>query len=155
MVDELDVDAGFTRFVQAHEPRLRAAAVAAYGRDVGSDAVSEAMTVAWERWSEVSQMANPAGYVYGIARNLARRATRRRSVSLPRPPDHLMPDVEPKLPGALSSLPDRQRQVVVLVHGLQWTHQEVAELLGLSRSTVQNHLERGLRRLRRELGDPT
>jgi DNA-directed RNA polymerase specialized sigma24 family protein len=40
---------------------------------------------------------------------------------------------------------------VVLCHGFQWTHREVAELLDLSPSTVQNHVERGLANLRRAL----
>ena len=44
-----------------------------------------------------------------------------------------------------------QGPLVVLCHGFQWTHQEVAELLELSRSTVQNHVERGLAHLRRAL----
>lgn len=41
---------------------------------------------------------------------------------------------------------------VVLVHGFQWTHQEVADLLDLSRSSVQNHVERGIESLRRAMG---
>jgi DNA-directed RNA polymerase specialized sigma24 family protein len=41
-----------------------------------------------------------------------------------------------------------------LVHGFEYTHQEVADLLGISRSSVQNHVERGLARLRTELEVP-
>jgi RNA polymerase sigma factor (sigma-70 family) len=59
---------------------------------------------------------------------------------------------EPQLPAALRSLPDRQRLVVVLVHGFGWHASEVAELIGVKPTTVQNHLERGLRRLRKSLG---
>ena len=40
---------------------------------------------------------------------------------------------------------------VVLVHGFQWTLREVAELTGTKVTTVQNHLERGLVKLRRAL----
>ena len=61
------------------------------------------------------------------------------------------PWVEPGLPGALNTLSARQRQVVVLVHGFEYTHQEVADLLGISRSSVQNHVERGLEKLRSKL----
>ena len=42
---------------------------------------------------------------------------------------------------------------MVLVYAYEWTYQEVADLLGISRSTVQNHLERGLARLRMVIGD--
>jgi DNA-directed RNA polymerase specialized sigma24 family protein len=41
--------------------------------------------------------------------------------------------------------------VVTLVHGFGLTHREVGELLEVSPSTVQNHLERGLDKLRRLL----
>jgi DNA-directed RNA polymerase specialized sigma24 family protein len=40
---------------------------------------------------------------------------------------------------------------VVLVYGMEWTEDEVATLIGRSRSTVRTHLERGLARLRDEL----
>jgi RNA polymerase sigma factor (sigma-70 family) len=49
-------------------------------------------------------------------------------------------------------LPERQRVVVALLYGYQWSIAEVAEHLGLSKATVQTHAERGLKRLRRKLG---
>ncbi|HMJ76826.1 MAG TPA: sigma factor-like helix-turn-helix DNA-binding protein, partial [Iamia sp.] len=62
------------------------------------------------------------------------------------------PDVEPGLAGALAALPERQRVAVYLQVGCRWSTPEVADLLGVSVSTVRNHTERGLTRLRRELG---
>jgi RNA polymerase sigma factor (sigma-70 family) len=52
----------------------------------------------------------------------------------------------------LQRLSERQRVCVVLVHGYGWTHQEVADLLGISPSSVQNHAQRGLARLRDAIG---
>jgi DNA-directed RNA polymerase specialized sigma24 family protein len=43
----------------------------------------------------------------------------------------------------------------VLIHCFQWTQSEVGELLGLSKATIPNHLERGMGGLRREIGDVT
>jgi len=60
--------------------------------------------------------------------------------------------VEPGLPAALEKLSEQQRVVVALVHGYQWSMSEVAELLDVSKSTVQSYDERGLRRLRTKLG---
>jgi DNA-directed RNA polymerase specialized sigma24 family protein len=40
---------------------------------------------------------------------------------------------------------------VVLVHGFDWTLGEVAELCGVRVTSVQNHLERGLAKLRADL----
>jgi RNA polymerase sigma factor (sigma-70 family) len=60
--------------------------------------------------------------------------------------------VEPGLPRALQRLSRRQRTAVVLIHGFQWTHAEVAGLLGVARGTVERHEQRALQRLRRDLG---
>ena len=59
---------------------------------------------------------------------------------------------EPGLPRALAALSPRQRLAVVLVHGYGYTLREVAELTGIRPTTVQNHLARGLARLRSLLG---
>jgi RNA polymerase sigma factor (sigma-70 family) len=59
---------------------------------------------------------------------------------------------EPGLPAALAGLTQRQRVAVVLVHGYGYTLREVAELTGIRQTTVQNHLNRGLARLRSTLG---
>jgi DNA-directed RNA polymerase specialized sigma24 family protein len=139
----------FTAFVEAHEPRLRRALVAAVGV-AAPDALADAFAYAWEHWRRVRRMDNPAGYVYRVARSRAR--PRKVPPALPPVDAARMPDVEPGLPAALAALPERQRVAVLLVHGFGWTHAEVGALLGVSESTVRNHLARGLDHLRRELG---
>jgi RNA polymerase sigma factor (sigma-70 family) len=62
-----------------------------------------------------------------------------------------MPWIEPALPDALDALSQRQRTSVMLVKGFGWTYQEVAELLGISLSSTQKHVERGLSKLRATL----
>ena len=47
---------------------------------------------------------------------------------------------------------ERQRLAVMLVYGYDWTHAEVADLMGVSLSTVQQHAERGMSKLRRAIG---
>jgi len=42
--------------------------------------------------------------------------------------------------------------VVMLLHCYDWTMTEVAEVLGVSKGTVQSYDTRGMRRLRRQLG---
>jgi len=96
-----------------------------------------------------------AGYLWGVGRNHARRIR-----GLPTPifrevevaDSAGLPWFEPALPVALSRLTERQRVSVLLIHGLGWTHAEVADLLGLTVPTVQKHAQRGLVRLRREMG---
>lgn len=133
------------------EPRLRRVFVAAYGSDRGYEATAEALAYGWEHWARVRRMENPLGYLYRVGRS---RTRERRHRPNSRVWDVGVSDaalVEPGLRPAIASLSEMQRIVVVLVHGFEWTLSEVAELLDVSKSTVQTHLDRGLARLRAEL----
>jgi RNA polymerase sigma-70 factor (ECF subfamily) len=140
------VVADFEAFFERTEPRLRRAFAAAYGPDRGGDALAEAMAWAWEHWSDVQRMTNAVGYLYRVGQSRTRH--RKRPLVLPPVSEVGVPWVEPGLPAALALLSEHQRVAVVLAHGYGWTQREVADLLGLSASTVQNHVERGLLRLR-------
>lgn len=148
-----DQEVAFDRFVREVEPRLRRALVAAYGPQVGRDATVDALGWAWAHWDRMATMGNPAGYLYRVGQTKAREGRRPvRALPVERiATDGAPPWVEPELEPALLALSEHQRVAVVLCHGFQWTHREVAELLGLSPSTVQNHVERGLAHLRRAL----
>ena len=141
----------FESFVCTTEPRLREGLSAALGTDVGREATAEALAYVWEHWDRVSAMENPAGYLYLVGRRRGRRPLSRRVALMPVASEHT-PWIEPGLPGALASLSEHQRVVVMLVHCFEWTLGEVAELLDISKSTVQSHAERGLDRLRSRLG---
>ncbi len=140
----------YTAFFGDAEARLRRALVAAYGTSVGREAAAEAMAFAWERWGQVEAMANPVGYLYRVGQSRARRL-RKPVLAVVRRDDASSPWVEPALAPALQSLSEHQRVAVVLCHGFGWTQREVADLLGIGVTTVQNHVERGLVKLRRLL----
>lgn len=144
--------ADFSAFVESAQPRLRLALGSAFGFELAEEATAEAFAFAWEHWERVGKMENPVGYVFGVGRNKIRRTFRRRHPQLPPVRTTDLPWVEPRLPVALSRLPERQRQVVMLLHCFQWTLSEVAAVLDLSKGTVQIHDRRGLAALRRELG---
>jgi RNA polymerase sigma factor (sigma-70 family) len=143
----MSADERFVQFVNDVEPRLRHALVALYGPEETRDAVADALTYAWHHWNRVEAMANPAGYLYRVAQSRARRPRTPRVV-LPAIDPATMPEVEPRLPEAMNQLSERQRVAVLLVHGYGWSHTEAAAFLGVSVSTVRNHLARGLARLR-------
>lgn len=140
------VDAEFTAFVEEVEPRLSYALAAAYGVEVGAESTADALAYAWEHWSDVRIMNNPAGYLYRVGQSAARRH-RRASPLFPAVDRHDLPHVEPALPKALSRLTEAQRTAVVLVYVLEWTEREAADLLGVDRSTVRRHRDRGLAKL--------
>ncbi len=150
-VTDSKTSTSFIEFFRETEPRLRHALVAAFGVEAGSEATSEALAFGWEHWDSVSQRPNPAGYLFGVGRNKARRRVSRRRL-FPIPPTEHDFVVEPELPKALGRLSEKQRIAVLLVHGDDWTHAEVAEFLGVSLSTVQTHVERGMSKLRMSIG---
>jgi RNA polymerase sigma-70 factor (ECF subfamily) len=141
----------FEEFVGDARISLARAFTAAYGPERGQEALAEAMAYAWTHFDELRAMDNPVGYLYRVGQSRTR--PRKRAPLFPWPGARGLPDVEPALAGALTALTEHQRVCVVLVHAYEWTYQEVADLLGISRSTVQNHLERALARLRMVIGD--
>ena len=146
-----DID-GFGPFVESAEPRLRQALSATLGTEVGREATIDALAHAWENWDRVRTMTNPVGYLFVTGRDRGRRSRKRTLPAFLPVDESVLPWVEPSLPDALERLPERQREVVVLLHCYQWTMSEVADLLGISKTTVQNHSERGLASLRLSMG---
>lgn len=142
----------FEAFVLDVEPRLRIALSAVFGPETGRDATASALAYAWENWDSVMSKDNPPGYLYRVGRSSQRRRKQPKWLPIP---DPRVPHIEPGLPDALARLSEKQRLAVVLVHAYQWTRREVAEYAGLSVSTVDNHLARGLRKLRAGLGVQT
>ena len=138
----------FARFFEETEPRLRRALVAAYGAERGREAAAEALAYAWEHWDAIRDMGHPLAYLYRVGQSRTRGRQSRPLFARPSDPE---PWFEPNLVAALEELTEAQRSAVVLVHGFAWTMKEVAECAGIKVTTVQNHLERGLRKLRAEL----
>ncbi|MCU1399998.1 MAG: putative polymerase subfamily sigma factor [Acidimicrobiales bacterium] len=152
----IDADAAFDAYFRRAEPLLRRALVAGFGSDLGRDAVAQALEYGWRNWARVSDLEDPTGYLYRVGDRWARR--HRRRLSPPRfaaVATDMDPQFEPGLADALARLSRRQRQAVVLVHGFGLSHAETGDLLGVARSSVQNHVERGLAALRASIGDIT
>lgn len=147
---QTDVVAEFNVFFKETEPRLLYALAAAYGVEVGRESTADALAYAWENWAKVRCMENPGGYLYRVGQSSARRYRRPRLLFPPISPAEL-PAVEPRLPAALNSLSLAQRTAVVLVYVMEWTEREAADLLGVNRSTIRRHRDRGLRKLRAAL----
>ena len=146
-------EASFTSFVERVGRPLRQALIAVHGPDVGPDVTAEALAYAWEHWDRISQMANPAGYLYRVGQSKARRGIFRR------PPPTVVPHqpdgshwFEPGLVEAMAELSEKQRAAVVLVHGYGWSVTEVSEMWGVTFSTVKAHIDRAMVRLRKKLG---
>jgi DNA-directed RNA polymerase specialized sigma24 family protein len=141
--------AAFERFVEEVGPRLGRALAAVYGFEDGRDAAAEALAYAWEHWLQLQHIQNLPGYLFRVGQTRGRPRRQRVLFDVGADVEHRF---EPGLPKALAALSRRQRLAVVLVHGYGYTLREVAELTGIRPTTVQNHLGRGLSRLRSLLG---
>jgi RNA polymerase sigma factor (sigma-70 family) len=143
-----NVSTEFRSFMEHAEPRLRRALIAAYGAERGREATAEALAYAWEHWEHVKTMSNSTGYLYRVGQSKTRE---RQKQPLFARPEHPEPWFEPALVPALEKLSEGQRTAVVLVHGFGWTMREVAECTDVKVTSVQNHLDRGLKKLRAAL----
>jgi RNA polymerase sigma-70 factor (ECF subfamily) len=142
----------FEDFFERVEPKLRTALIAVFGQEAGRDATAAALAYGWEHWDRISGMGNPVGYLYRVGRSSQRRHKEPRWVEAPQ--DHT-PHFEPGLPTAIASLSEKQRLAVVLVHAYGWDRRETADIVGISVSSIDTHLSRGLSRLRKSLGVET
>ena len=141
--------AAFERFVEEAGPQLGRALAAVYGFEDGQDATAEALAYAWENWQQLQHIQNLRGYLFRVGQTRGRRKRQRVLFDIGADPEHRF---EPGLPKALAALSRQQRLAVVLVYGYGYKLREVAELTGIKPTTVQNHLSRGLSRLRGLLG---
>lgn len=134
------------------EPRLRRALTAGFGTEIGREATAEALTYGWQHWERIKGMGNAAGYLYRVGHGKAKRMRPKRVLPERPHPSHRDVWIEPGLQPALAKLTDQQRTVVALLHGFDWSMSEVAELLGVSKSTVQSYERRAMKKLQKELG---
>lgn len=140
----------FDKFLAEVRPRLLAGLVASYGPEIGHEVTAEAMAYGWQNRERLQQISNPAGYLYRVGQSAARSHLRPNGY-LPNEAAPDMPHFEPGLGPALETLTEQQRLCVVLVHALDWSQTEAAELLDVDISTVRTHLKRGLAKLRTAL----
>lgn len=150
-----DADAGFAAFFADVEPRLRLALSAGFGLDLGREAAADALAWAWDNWDRLSEMTNPAGYLYRVGQSVALREleVQRRGGRLDsdRNGGNEVPGpypFEPSLADHLAELSEQQQVCLWLVHGLGYRQSDVADLLGCSPSSVATHVRRALARLR-------
>lgn len=140
-----------TFFELHHAEMVRAMTLALGDPDVGRDAAAEGFVRALQRWSTVSGLSNPEGWVYRAGINWARsrwRKTRRERFGL-----WIDGEVPPTAPTdealirALRQLSVDHRTVVVGRYYLDWSEEQLATALDIAPGTVKSRLSRALTQL--------
>jgi RNA polymerase sigma-70 factor, ECF subfamily len=150
-----DFDAFFNH---EYTPLLRLLFAMTGDRMEAEELAQEAMTRAFERWSRVSGMASPSGYVYRVAVNLNRSRLRHLRLRLVkqrdiRHPPQADPDIIGSVIEALASLPRGQREALLLVEWLGVDAPEAGHILGISASSVRSRVHRAKAALQADWGD--
>jgi RNA polymerase sigma-70 factor (ECF subfamily) len=130
---------------------LRTTYLILHDRGHAEEVTQDAFLHLYERWGGVVHIDHPAAWVRKVAARAAVRQARQARVrGVTRPDeeatawDHL-PDVD--LVRAVASLAPQQRAAVALYYLEDLPVEEVAHLLGVSASTVKQHLHRARARL--------
>jgi RNA polymerase sigma-70 factor (sigma-E family) len=152
-------DAEFTDFVVDHGGHLlRTACLVTADAHLGEDLLQTALGKAYGSWAKVRRADHPAAYVRRLMINThlswLRRLTNTERVLETFPDRSADDDVQSShaerdaMRTALLRLSPRVRTAVVLRYFEDLSEAETAALMGCSRSTVNNHVTRGLAGLR-------
>jgi RNA polymerase sigma factor (sigma-70 family) len=145
---------------ERHYGALMAYANSRYPQRFAEDIISETFLVAWRRIDRVPE--NPRAWLIAVARNVAAtqlRSERRRLSLLQRlsddsatePSESEQSDQYEPMIEALASLPEKDREAILLIAWDELSPAEAAEVLGQSAVSFRVRLHRARGRLRREL----
>lgn len=158
-------DDSFAAVFNAHHRRaVRLAYLLTGDADQAEDIVADAFTKVWKQWSK-GRVNDVGPYVRRAVVNesnskLRRRYLERREASRQTGDDRGVRRIDDQAADhdqvwqALSRLPQRQREAVVLRYYEDLSEAETAEVLGVSVGTVKSQVSRGLTRLQELLGQP-
>ena len=138
-------------------------------RRAAEDVVQEAFAALYRRWHHLRDPNAAAAFLNRAVVNGGRDSLRRKKragAAMLRlvPRSDLLASAEQsavehaehdRLWAAVTALPTRQRQVLVLRYYLDKNEADIAELLGVSRGSVKKHASRGIAALARQWEDPS
>jgi RNA polymerase sigma-70 factor, ECF subfamily len=154
----------FESFFETERGRLLRMLVLVTGNaHEADDLVQDAFVKLWERWSKVSQLENPIGYLHRTAMNLFRSryrhatfvAKRRLSWGGDSPDPLVAVEARDTALRMLRALTRRQRAAVVLTELFGYTVEEAAVMLSIRPGTVRVLVSQARERVAeiREAGD--
>lgn len=156
-------DSEFEGFYREAFPRVaRFAMTLCLSEDEAFDLTQEAFARTWGAWDRARLADEPALFTMKVAANLAFSSTRRRKrlrTLLPKLASHdgedstSRTDTRLMVRAAIRSLPKKERMAVVLSYLGDLRSDQVADILGISPTTVRVHLNHARARLGALLDD--
>jgi RNA polymerase sigma-70 factor (ECF subfamily) len=160
----------FRQLVELYSPRLyRVAYRMTRQAQDAEDLVQETFLRAYRAWPAFDGRANPATWLYRICVNagldwLRRQRSRPHTAAQEEPPELVSAAPDPerlalsrearrRIDAALQELSPKERAAFALRHGENWSIAEIAAALGLREAATKNTIFRGVRKLRRALGE--
>jgi RNA polymerase sigma factor (sigma-70 family) len=150
----------FETFVREHCSRLvQTLSLIVLDRELASDAAQDAFLKLYLRWDTVDELQDPVAWVYKVALNRCmdyRRRIARRVRLLERlQADYYQPNGwatpeahSSELVEMFKSLPQGQRTAATLYYLADFPTQEIAQVMNVSKGTVDRHLYRARQALR-------
>ena len=134
--------------------------------DQADDVVQESFVKLWNNCAKVS-LEKAKGFLYKVATNLATSLKRSEKVHLKyservvksdldiESPEFVILEKEfmEKLSDAISSLPEKQREVFLMNRVEKKTYREIAEISGVSVKAIEKSMHKALVKLREKIGD--
>ncbi|MFP5253604.1 MAG: SigE family RNA polymerase sigma factor [Actinomycetes bacterium] len=166
---ETSADAVTALFLGHHRRLVGLAALLVDDRQTAEDVVQDAFAGLHRHWHHLRDPQAAVGYLNRAVVNGGRDTLRRRRRAgtavlqlVPRPEglssaenDAVAHQDADRLWAAVTALPTRQRQVLVLRYYLDQSESEIAETLGVSRGSVKRHASRGVAAIARAWEEPS
>jgi RNA polymerase sigma factor (sigma-70 family) len=145
----------FQRLLDDHAAGVHRYLVAAVGINDAADVFQETFLAALRAYPDLRSAYNLRGWLFTVARNKAldhHRRRARRPIPVAVVPDEVRFDrVEPTHPvwEAVRTLPERQRQAVLLRYAADLPYAEIGAVMGVSEVAARQHASTGVRALRK------
>ena len=158
-------------FEALYEPLFRYVRSLTSERAAARDIAQDTFVRLWDARESLDPEQSLKAYLYRTARNLAYNHRRDQNTrtekeddiredanvqpAAPNPPDVAAEGewLEERLRTWIADLPERQREALVLSRFEGLSHDQIAEVMGISARTVNNHIVRALKRLRTRVND--
>src|SRR5687768_12995303 len=149
----------FGRLVERYQDVVCAVSYSSTGdRGLSEDVAQDTFITAWRQLDRLRDVMRLGPWLCGIARNLGRKAHKRRRREEVLDDEHLAPggnpfdaaargDVERVVRDALARVPENYREVLVLYYCENLSIREVAAALDTSEAAIEQRLSRGRRYL--------